>query len=647
VIIGADVGGTFTDIVLVDGGQISIEKIPTSAVQSEAVVEGVDRLARGRPVAALIHGTTAATNALLERAGARVALITDAGFEDVIEIGRQDRPSLYDPFHDRPEPLVDRELRFGLRPDDIEDVDIEGVDIAGAEAIAVAFIDADIDPGREESVARQISVAFPGVPISISSVVSPEFREFERISTTVLNAYLVPITRNYMMALDEKMVSSGRAHSMAVMRSSGGLMSARDAADLPTAVVLSGPAGGVVAARDYAVSLQIDQAVSFDMGGTSTDVCRISAGEVEVSYERSIDGYVCRLPSVGIHTVGAGGGSVAWIDAGGSLRVGPRSAGSIPGPACYGRGGTEPTVTDANVVLGRIDPDAVLGGTLPIDAEASFAAISEMARTLGMDVKETALGIVAITEDVMAGAIRTVSIDQGSDLTAASLIAFGGAGGLHAVSLARSLGMTSVVIPPFGGVLSAVGLLLAPPRVDLVAPTLMVDGDLSLARSIAGHLGGDASAALRRAGHETVRTSVVLDVRYLGQSHEIGTPWDTDEAFEVVVSRFNEIHASRNGFSRPHDPIEVVAVRCTAFGEPALTLDDIGGWQTTSTASRSERDVTTSIGTVTSTVVDRASLDVGDTVVGPGVITETESTTYLDVGVVAAVRANGSLELTW
>lgn len=641
-IVGADVGGTFTDIVLVDGDRISVEKIPTSAVQSDAIVEGVDRLACGTRVAALIHGTTAATNALLERAGARVTLITDPGFEDVIEIGRQDRPSLYDPFHDRPVPLVDRNRRFGLHPGDIE-----GIDIAGTEAIAVAFIDADVDPGREESVARQISDAFPGVPISISSVVSPEFREFERISTTILNAYLVPITRNYMTMLDDKIVASGRARSMAVMRSSGGLMSARDAAELPTAILLSGPAGGVVAARDFAVSLGIDQAVSFDMGGTSTDVCRISAGEVEVSYERSIDGYVCRLPSVGIHTVGAGGGSVAWIDAGGSLRVGPRSAGSIPGPACYGRGGTEPTVTDANVVLGRIDPNAVLGGTLSIDAEASFAVISEMASSLDMDVKETALGIVAIAEDVMAGAIRTVSIDQGSDLTAASLIAFGGAGGLHAVSLARSLGMTSVVIPPYGGVLSAVGLLLAPPRVDLVAPALIVDGDLSLARSIADHLGDDANAALSRAGHETVRTSVVLDVRYLGQSHEIGTPWDRDESFEVVVSRFNEIHASRNGFSRPHDPIEVVAVRCTAFGEPALTLGDIGGWQTTSTASRSERDVTTSIGTVTSTVVDRASLNVGDTVAGPGVITETESTTYVDVGVVATVRSNGSLELTW
>jgi N-methylhydantoinase A len=639
-IIGADVGGTFTDIVLVHGGRIAVEKIPTSAVQSDAIVEGVDRLSGGSPVDAFIHGTTAATNALLERAGASVALITDPGFEDIIEIGRQDRPSLYDPFDDRPEPLVGRDRRFGVHKDQL-------VDIADAEAVAVAFVDADIDPGREEAIARRIAAAFPDVPVSMSSVVSPEFREFERISTTVLNAYLVPITRNYMTSLDERMVASGRAGSVAVMRSSGGLMSATDAADLPAAVVLSGPAGGVVAASSYAASLDIDQAVSLDMGGTSTDVCRISAGKIDVSYERAVDGYICRLPSAGIHTVGAGGGSVAWIDAGGSLRVGPRSAGSIPGPACYGRGGTEPTVTDANVVLGRIAPEAVLGGTLPIDADASFAVVSGMGHEMGMGVTETALGIVSIAENVMAGAIRTVSIDQGSDLTAASLIAFGGAGGLHAVSLARSLGMASVVVPAFGGVLSAVGLLLAPPRVDLVAPVLILDGDLARARSVSERLDREAREALLRAGHETRESAVVLDVRYIGQSHEIGVPWDTDESFEDVVARFNEMHRSRNGFSRPGDPVEMVAVRCTAQGKPALTLDDIGGRRTANSTDQSTRDVVTSAGVRSAIVVDRSSLDVGDTVIGPGVIAETESTTFLDVDVEAMVRSNGCLELTW
>jgi N-methylhydantoinase A len=319
----------------------------------------------------------------------------------------------------------------------------------------------------------------------------------------------------------------------------------------------------------------------------------------------------------------------------------------MPGPACYGRGGTEPTVTDANVVLGRIDPAAVLGGTLPIDAGAAHAAVSEMAEMLGMGVSETALGIVAIAEDVMAGAIRTVSIDQGSDLTAASLIAFGGAGGLHAVSLARSLGMSSVVIPPFGGVLSAVGLLLAPPRVDLVAPVLIVERDLSAACSVADRLENDAIASLLRAGHATVRTGVVLDVRYVGQSHEIGVPWDRSEDFGVIETRFNEIHRSRNGFSRPSDPIEVVAVRCTSYGDPALTLDDIGVWRTSELRSNEERQVMTSAGRVTAEVVDRSSLRAGDTIVGPAVIGETESTTFLDCGVRAVVATNGSLELTW
>jgi len=641
VILGADVGGTFTDVVLVDGDEITTAKIPTTPIQSDAIVDGLDRLARDTPVDSFVHGTTVATNALLEGAGARVALITDAGFEDVIEIGRQDRPSLYDPFEDRPEPLVERARRFGILPGEVP------ADIGDVDSVAVALIDADIDPAREALLTAEIAAAFPGIPISASSVVSPEFREFERISTTVLNAYLVPVTRRYVAALEEKMVDTGRAASVAVMRSSGGLMSAPDAAALPAAVVLSGPAGGVVAARAFASSLSIDHVVSFDMGGTSTDVCRIAGGEIDVSYERSVDGYVCRMPSVDIHTVGAGGGSVAWIDPGGSLRVGPRSAGSIPGPACYQRGGVEPTVTDANVVLGRIDPEAVLGGTLSIDAEAAFRAVAAMAGVLDMSVSDTALGIVAIAEDVMTGAIRTVSVEQGSDLTTASLLAFGGAGGLHAVSLATSLGMASVIIPPFGGVFSAVGLLLAPPRVDLVAPVLVANSDLGLARRVAHELTLNARRSLSDAGHAAVGEVVVLDVRYLGQAHEIGVPWDPGESFEDLRSRFNEMHRSRNGFSRPDDPIEVVAVRCTAVGNPALGIDDIGNWVPTTATAPREREVMTDTGSVTASILDRSSLRVSDTVLGPAVIEETDATTFLDVGASATVRANGSLEVTW
>ncbi len=637
-ILGADVGGTFTDVVLVERGSVTTAKISTSALQGDAIIEGLDRLGGGRSVHAFVHGTTVATNALLERAGARVALITDAGFEDIIEIGRQDRPSLYDPFTDRPEPLVARSDRIGV-------VGTPGViDVGDAEAVAVSLVEGHVQADREASLAAVID---HDVPISCSSIVSPEFREFERTSTTVLNAYLTPITSRYLDALEERTVGAGRVDSMAVMRSSGGLMSARDAADLPAAVLLSGPAGGVLAAREFATALGIDHVISFDMGGTSTDVCRIVDGVIDVSYERSVAGYVCRLASAGIHTVGAGGGSIAWIDAGGSLRVGPRSAGALPGPACYGRGGSEPTVTDANVVLGRIDPDARLGGTLSIDADAAKRAVRSIARRLDMSTVEAALGIVAIAEEVMAGAIRTVSIEQGSDPRGASLLAFGGAGGLHAASLARSLSMESVIIPPFGGVFSAVGLLLAPPRVDLAAAVLIVDSDLTPVQRVVDDLEGRARAELGRAGHDTASIDATLDVRYRGQAHEIGVPWHRDDSFDDLAGRFNEMHEARNGFSRHDDPIEIVAARLAARGVPAITVEDFGTWTRSSTVPTATRSVVGRTGRAPATILDRGALDVGDVVTGPAVIEERESTTFLDVGERAIVRGNGSLEVTW
>ncbi|GMR03157.1 MAG: hydantoinase/oxoprolinase family protein [Acidimicrobiia bacterium] len=640
-ILGVDIGGTFTDVVLVDRGSVSTAKISTSALQSDAIVEGLDRLAGGGSIDAFVHGTTVATNALLERTGARVVLITDEGFEDVIEIGRQDRPSLYDPFVDRPEPLVARSDRVGVRGVP------ETIDVGDAEAVAISFLDGHIEPAREAAAAARVAASSPMVAISRSSVVSPEFREFERTSTTVLNAYLSPITERYLRALEERLVGGGRVGSMAVMRSSGGLMSASDAVGLPAAVLLSGPAGGVVAAREFASALGIDHVISFDMGGTSTDVCRIVDGNIDVSYERSVDGYVCRMASAGIHTVGAGGGSVAWVDTGGALRVGPRSAGSNPGPACYRRGGTEATVTDANVVLGRIDQAAMLGGTLSIDAGAAERAVTSVAEQLGMSLTDVALGIVAIAEDVMAGAIRTVSIEQGSDPRGASLLAFGGAGGLHAASLARSLGMASVIVPPFGGVLSAVGLLLAPPRIDLTGAVLVTDGNLTPVQNAAEGLETSAKEALRLAGHEVVTMGLVLDVRYLGQAHEIGVPWERTESFDQVAERFNDMHELRNGFARPRDPVEIVAVRCTAGGEPGITMDDLGMWSRRSTNPPHTRELVGAGGPTLASIYDRLSLSVGDVIIGPAVIEEQEATTFLDVGERATVKLNGSLEVTW
>ena len=641
-ILGADVGGTFTDLVLVHGGSVTTAKIPTSMVQSEAIADGLDRLAGDAVVGSFVNGTTVATNALLERDGARTVLVTDAGFEDVIEIGRQDRPSLYDPFADRPDPLVSRKDRIGVNDSDVGDIDLDDVD-----AVAIAMIDGHVDGGLEADIERSIAERNPKVSISRSSVVSPEFREFERVSTTVLNAYLSPVTGRYLDTVAATFVDGSLAGSVAVMRSSGGLMSLDAASALPSAILLSGPAGGVVAAQRFAADLAIRQVVSFDMGGTSTDVCSIDDGVIDVSYERRIDGYACRMPSVGIHTVGAGGGSIAWIDAGGALRVGPQSAGSDPGPACYGRGGVAPTVTDANVVLGRIDADALLGGDLAIDGDAAHRAVRSVADILGLDVVAAARGIVSITEEVMAGAIRTVSVERGSDPAGASLLAFGGAGGLHAVALARTLGMSGVVIPPHGGVFSALGLLLAPPRVDLVRAVLVDDGSSSTLSPIAQSLEAEGRSTLQAAGSETSRSQFTLDIRYLGQSHEIGVPWLPDEPFSEATTRFNELHATRNGFSRPNDPVEVVAVRCAVFGEEAITMDVLGLWQRARSTPPGSRQVVGRRGSVTASIYDRDSLSIGDVVEGPAVIEEPEATTFLDEDERCVVHRNGSLEISW
>lgn len=638
--LGADVGGTFTDLVLVADGSVSTAKIPTSRHQEDAIASGIDELASESSIDVFVHGTTIATNALLERKGARTVLVTDAGFEDIIEIARQDRPTLYDPYADRSPPLVDRSMRLGVD----EDLSCE---IPVAEAIAVALVNGHVDRDREQRLASGISSTRPDVPVSVSSVVAGEFREYERISTTVLNAYLTPITASYLQALDRRFVASGTVGSLGIMRSSGGLMDVDDASALPAAVLLSGPAGGVVAAAAFSDELGHERVVSFDMGGTSTDVCRIENGVIEVSHERRIDGYVCRLPSVGVHTVGAGGGSIAWIDAGGALRVGPQSAGANPGPACYGLGGAEPTVTDANVVLGRISPDTRLGGRLELDREAAEDVVEALADRLGMSMIDTALGIVRIAEEVMTGAIRTVSVEQGSDPRGANLVAFGGAGGLHATSLARSLGMAGVVVPPYGGVFSAVGLLLAPPRSDAARAVLVSSSDFAPIRNAADEMSTEIGDALSLAGFDDAEITFWVDTRYLGQAHEITVAWRPGDGLAEVRRRFDEMHRVRNGFDRPDDPIELVAVRAIGLADPALKIEDVARWQASRPRSDGRRDVRVESGIVSALVVDRAALVVGDVIEGPSIVEEVESTTYLAPGDEAVVLASGALQVTW
>ena len=519
---GVDTGGTFTDVVFEDGTVAKV--LSTPGDPARAVAAGIGE---SRPEV-LAHGTTVATNALLERRGARVALVTDPGFEDVIEIGRQNRPSLYDQWADRPVPLVPRDLRIAAG-DAVPN---------GADAVAVCLLHADLDASREKDVAA----ALGDIDVTCSHEISPEFREYERTVTTVVNAYLRPVCREYLRRLRPL------AADVLVMTSAGGLVPLDEAADRPAALLLSGPAGGVRAGGAAAVAAGFPDAVTFDMGGTSTDVCLVLDGTPEPAGERRAAGFPIRLPALDIHTIGAGGGSIARIDPGGALVVGPRSAGADPGPACYGRGGREPTVTDADLVAGRIPHDAAFPGLDRLDVDAAKAALDGA----GVD----AFGVIDVVDAAMVEAVRAVSVQRGVDPRGLALVAFGGAGPLHACAIADALEMAAVVVPPRAGVLSAVGILGSPRQTDLVR-SWPEPGDHTRVVAALEELGREASES--NGGAAEVVTS--LDCRYAGQSHELTV---------ARIDEFEDEHRRRNGYARPGAPIEVVALRASARSEPLV-----------------------------------------------------------------------------
>jgi N-methylhydantoinase B/oxoprolinase/acetone carboxylase alpha subunit/N-methylhydantoinase A/oxoprolinase/acetone carboxylase beta subunit len=554
--IGADTGGTFTDLVAEDGQVVKV--LSTREDPGQALREGLSGLAGSVSPELLAHGTTVATNTLLQRRGARVALVTNAGFGDVIEIGRQDRPSLYDIWVDRPVPLVPRELRLEVggrldaRGEEIEPAaglpEIPG-EVA---AVAVCLLHADLDPAHEQAVAAALEEQ--GFDVSCSSDVSPEFREYERTVTTVVNAYLRPVCRPYLGGLDEL------ADEALVMTSAGGLVSGDEAARLPAALLLSGPAGGVRAGAAVAAACGYPDAVTFDMGGTSTDVCLVRGGVPEPAPGREVAGLPVRLPSLDIHTIGAGGGSIARLDPGGALVVGPESAGADPGPACYGRGGTAPTVTDADLVLGRIPVDAAFSGLGRLDSAVARKALSNALGAEGQgSAEELASGVVAVVDAAMEQAVRAVTVERGVDPAGLALVAFGGAGPLHACALAEALGMRAVIVPPRAGVLSAVGLLCSPRQRELVRSWPDPSEREGLEDALAV-LGDDARTIVAGIGEGSranpdIEVEYALDCRYRGQSHELTVP---------SIEEFHAEHERRNGYSRPEAPVEVVALRARA-----------------------------------------------------------------------------------
>jgi N-methylhydantoinase A/oxoprolinase/acetone carboxylase beta subunit len=548
--VGSDTGGTFTDLVAADG---RVAKVPSTPQDpAHAVRAGLGELLDAdEPLDELTHGTTVATNALLERRGANVALVTNEGFADVIEIARQDRPSLYDQRADRPEPLVPRAWRYEVRGRlDGRGHEIVPLEVGSLppldpeiEAVAVCLLHADLNPAHEQAVAAELRAR--GYDVTASHELSPEFREYERTVTTVINAYLRPRCRRYVAELAEL------APSVGVLTSAGGLVPSSVAAEQPARLLLSGPAGGAVVAAAYAAACGFPDAVTFDMGGTSTDVCLVLGGRPEPAAEHPVAGFPVRLPSLGVHTIGAGGGSIARIDPGGALVVGPRSAGAVPGPACYGNGGTEPTVTDADLVVGRIPADAPLPGLGTLDRGAALDALARAG--------VSAEGIIAVVDANMEEAIRVVSVARGVDPRSLALVAFGGAGPLHACALADALGMAAVVVPPRAGVLSAVGVLTAPRQVDLVCswgePFDHAGAALALAEL--------SSAAAAEAG-EGALTEATFDCRYEGQSHELRVG---------SVDDFHAAHERYNGYARPDHPVEVVALRASARVPAPVGLD--------------------------------------------------------------------------
>jgi N-methylhydantoinase A/oxoprolinase/acetone carboxylase beta subunit len=555
--IGVDAGGTFTDfLVLHDDGHLETFKMRSNPrAPAEVILAGIERAA-GKIKAEVVHGSTVATNALLERKGAKTAFVTTEGFEDLIEIGRQNRTELYNLMPAPRRLLVDREMCFGVK----ERVYFDGsiarkptpaewkrvasrLKRSGAKSVAVCFLHAYQNSANERAAAKALAQA--GVYLCASHEISPEIREYERGSTTLVNAYVGPLMESYLGQLER----SPQGRRIAIMQSNGGFLSARDARKHAVRTVLSGPAGGLVGALETARASGFTRVLGFDMGGTSTDVSLVD-GVARHTTEASVDGYPIRVPMLDIHTVGAGGGSIARVDAGGLLRVGPESAGADPGPACYGTG-IEPTVTDAHVVLGRIGADQLLGGAMTIDAERAAAAVNRIAAGLKIDLAAAAAGILRVANANMERAIRVVSVERGHDPRDFALVAFGGCGGLHACEIAQELGMRTVIVPEYAGALSALGMLMADAVRDHAAGVL---GRHDIEKMFAAL---EQRARKESSGAGIERTA---DLRYRGQSYELNVPWNDGDP----ATLFHREHEKIYGYANAGRDVEIVTIRVRA-----------------------------------------------------------------------------------
>ncbi|HEY2318156.1 MAG TPA: hydantoinase/oxoprolinase family protein [Solirubrobacteraceae bacterium] len=659
-LLGVDVGGTFTDAVLAVEGRIITAKAPTTAEdQSEGVLAAVRTVleragAEAAAVSEFSHGMTVATNALLEGRGARTAFIATEGFSDIVALGRQDRPELYRLCAGRPEPLTAPEARFGapermtphgpLRELDAEAAAALAREVAAAEpeAVAVALLHSYRHPAHELAVARALAEAGLDVHISLSHQVVGTFREFERASTTEVDAALSPLLGGYLRRLVERCDQAGLPQPT-IMQSSGGLIDLEAAAGHAAWTVLSGPAGGAAGAAYIARASGAPDALCFDMGGTSCDVCVVHDGAVQEESSGTIARRPLALPMVAVHTVGAGGGSIAWRDGGGALRVGPQSAGADPGPACYGRGGTEPTVTDANLLLGYLASDAPLAGDVELDRDAAQQAVGTLAQALDMDLLECAEGIIRVANAEMVRALRVVTVQRGIDPRRYALLAFGGAGGLHAARIADELGITEILCPRASGVLAALGLVISPRRRDVQRSVFLSGEDLS-AQALA-EVAAELSEQAREELHEPdAELRAVFELRYRGQAFELAVGGSLTPEPAELRAGFEDLHEERYGYRDPEQELELVTLRVSATmpgAEVSLGADVAGEQDATQHGTRTA----TLDGEEIELSVLRGAPPPGAEVQGPAVIELPESTLLVAPGWGGTVDDTGTIHI--
>ncbi len=666
-LVGIDTGGTFTDLVIYDEAEerIEVSKIPTLRGREDAVfLQGVESLDLSA-IERITHGTTVGTNAILEGAGARTAVLTTRGFRDVLEIGRTQRlvpQSLFDPKFIRPRPIVPREMRLEIEERALADGRIEvhvgeaqveeqaeHLKRLGAEALAICYLHAYANGENEKRTAAYLEKLLPEVYLSLSHEVVPEYREFERFSTAALNAYLGPKIKNYIGRLEEALQDKGCSAPLFIMASGGGMLDAERAVRYPVRTILSGPAGGVVGGVSVAESMGLEHLITYDMGGTSTDVCLIRDRRPIVSTENTIGAYPLKTAQLQINTVGAGGGSIAWRDEDGALHVGPKSAGARPGPACYGFGGEEPTVTDANVALSRIGPRTRLAGGLELHPEKAVSALELLAGEMGIpDAVSMARGVIDLAVMRIVSSIREISIERGFDPREHTLLAYGGAGPLHAALIARELSMSSVVVPRFPGNFSAVGLLMADAVQENVGTCFVAleDAQESALGHIFENLEAPCAEQLRGAGLSEIETFRFADVRYVGQAFELTIPVTESKGWlEALGGDFHTRYEARYGHCHPDDPLEIVNLRVRVSGMVDklkwVKVENPGGGLNDALVER--RCVVFEEEVPDCPVYRRDSLPSGTEIGGPAVIEEYGSNTLVPPGWTASQDACGHL----